>query len=188
MKKILLIIILLLLTSCASFKLVKPITTKVHGIELTPSSSWNKANFNRHKKSEVWTKDGLGLNELYIIGNLNDGETIFKSTNKELPLPGFKKNMLPNEIEEFLKTSFKNNYNGKITVNTESMEPKMIQDTMGFRVKLSYYLEGGLAKKVDALVSIKDDKLYLVMFIAPKLHYSERYSSEVNSIFESVRL
>ena len=94
--------------------------------------------------------------------------------------------MLPNEIEEFLKTSFKNNYNGKITVNTESMEPKMIQDTMGFRVKLSYYLEGGLAKKVDALVSIKDDKLYLVMFIAPKLHYSERYASEVNSIFESI--
>ncbi|KID57534.1 hypothetical protein JF50_10105 [Pseudoalteromonas luteoviolacea] len=186
MKHIALALFLLTLTSCAAFKLVKPQSATVHGITLTPTSSWNKVNGNPHKKSQLWTKDGLALNELYIIGNIANGETIFKSSNKELPLPSFKAGMLPNELEEFVKTSLKNSHGGSINVNTESMAPQMIGEDVGFRMELSYFLEGGLKKSVDALVAVKNDKLYMVMYISPSLHYAERYKAEVNSIFGSV--
>lgn len=188
MNKIFITLILLLLTSCSVFKLIKPVTVSAHGIEITPVTSWSKMNLNPHKKSDIWTKDGFGLNELFIIGNIADGETIFKSVNKELPLPQFKSNMLPNELEEFIKTSFKNNYNGKITVKTESLEPYMLGNDVGFRLQLSYYLESGLAKDIDAVMSIKNGKLFLVMYIAPQIHYSEKYRTEINEIFKSIKI
>ncbi|MCF2910932.1 hypothetical protein L1285_21745 [Pseudoalteromonas sp. DL2-H2.2] len=186
MKKLLIISMLLMLNACAAFKLVKSQQTTVHGITLTPTSTWNKAGFNQHKKSELWTKDGLGLNELYIIGNINEGESIFKSHNKELPLPSFKTGMLPNELEEFIKTSLKNSHGGKISVTTENMAPVELGDGIAFRLQLSYFLEHGLKKSVDALLTTKNDKLYVIMYVAPSLHYAQKHQAEINSIFNSI--
>ncbi len=191
MKTLTLILASLILVSCAKktmFDLIPPQPINMHGITLTPTTSWSQLNFHQHNKSTVWTKDGIRLNELMIIGNIIHGDTILKSDNKELPLPVFRYDMLANELEDLVKTSIKNIHGGNITIVTEHMTPQRVGENMGFRLKLSFFLANGLAKTIDSIISIKNRRLYIVMYMAPTLHYFQLYQTELDALFASIEI
>ena len=66
------------------------------------------------------------------------------------------------------------------------MTPIALKDDFGFRLRLSYYLEDGLKKQVDSVIAVKNEKLYVVMYVSPSIHYGDKYSDEIDSMFSSI--
>jgi hypothetical protein len=56
----------------------------------------------------------------------------------------------------------------------------------GFRFDFSYVSEEGLNYNGIAAGAVRDDKLYLVMYIGTTLHYFEKYIEEVDYILKSI--
>ncbi|TQV74184.1 hypothetical protein FKG94_16385 [Exilibacterium tricleocarpae] len=187
MKKIILTLFILSLSGCVQYSLVPAKTTTGGGIQITPSIAWNKApsQYNPGKNTEVWTADGQSLNQLVFVGGVSTGSPIFKQPNKNIPMPAFSSDMLPNEIEEMVETSIKNRYNGQVAVDTSNLRPAKFGDNRGFRFNVEYFTVNGLQTKGDVIASIKDDQLYMIIFTAAGMHYYDKYIGEVEKLFAS---
>ncbi len=188
---ILIMTLMVLFSACAvtPFTLVEPAPIQVEEIILTPSTSWNKVNFhNEGNDSQMWTKDGAILSVMFIFPSLEPGEAMFKSPSKELPMPAYEAGMLPNEIVDLVKTSFKNLGGGQLSVTDSDLRPQDVAGETGFRFSIDFFDLDGLAKKGDVLAVQKDGNLNLLIYSAAKLHYFDKYATEVNQMFNSVRI
>ena len=75
----------------AGWKLVspaKPATIGKSTLSVTAGEEWNRNTYRPIKKAELWTLDGLGLNELYFVTGLIAGEPLYRELDKKnKPLP-----------------------------------------------------------------------------------------------------
>lgn len=188
MKKIIIGIVCLTLTACAQYKLIKKQSVSVNGITVTPTIEWNKSPANIGKNVEIWTVDGHSLNEFLILGGIPSGNSLFKTNNKELPMPAFKADMLPNELEDLVLTSLNNLMGGKLELTASNMRPENFAGEMGFRFNVNYFTEDGLAKQGDIVVSVRDGKLFGLVFIAAKMHYYTKYQAEIDSLIKTAKI
>jgi len=176
------------LASCVSYKLVGKTPLTVKGMQVVTQNHWNKAPNAPGKSAEVWTIDGHQLNELIFVGEVSDNGSLFKANSKELPMPKFKTGMLPNELEDLVKTSLKNLMGGEIDVDTSSLRPVEVNEQMGFRFNLDFHTPDGLAKRGDVLILENDGKLYSVILIATRLHYFDTLVNEFEGIIQSLKV
>ena len=187
--KIFLTVNLLLLVACAPYSLV-PANNAVDlkGFSVTPGADWNKSAHKPGAKAESWTSNGEVLDQLILIGDINDGEALLKTQNKSLPMPKFTADMLPFDVENLVKTSIKNLANGEIEVQTENLQPASFGGVPGFRFNITFFTQGGLLKTGDVLGAVKNEKLYLMIYTAADLHYYRNRLPEVEKIFASAVL
>lgn len=185
----LLVATVLSLSACVQYSLV-PANTAVQaqGFTVTPGSDWNKSPFPPGPKVQTWTTDGEQLNQLMLIGKVSEGESLFKSPSKSIPMPSFKSDMLPFDIEALVRTSLKNLAGGELTINTQGLKPAKFGEQNGFRFEVSYFTQQGLLKHGDVLAAIKDEQLYLMIFTAAKTHYYQAQLPEVEQLFQSAIL
>lgn len=184
--KIFVISAILLTTSCAQFKLVPASQLNVKGFSVKPATTWSKSPFQPGKKVELWTIDGYSLNQMMVFGEVEDGEPLLKEVNKELPMPKFRANMLPNELEDLIKTSIINQEDGKLKITTKNVRPQQLGEQIAFRFEFEYFNGDGLKKNSDVIVWVKEEKLYGMMFTAPSLHYYESYKAALEQTYNSI--
>lgn len=189
-KKVLLIVTLYItISGCVSYTLVPAGKSQnVQGMAVAPLSSWTATPYKPGANATVWTKDGVGLNELIFIGDVGDGKSIFKSVSKELPMPTYKKDMLPNEIVELVETSIKNNLGGQVSVESSNLRPQSVNGNDGFRFDLKYFTGGGLYKQGDVIAISKNETLNLIIYTAAALHYFPKDHAEINSLFSNIEM
>lgn len=181
-----LLLTLLLLSGCAPhYSLVAPGQVSTQGLTLTPARHWNKSPFSPGPKVSLWTGDGEALNQLFVIGGIEDGETLFKAASKELAMPTFSADMLPNELVNFAVTSLKLHYGSELTITSSNLRPQKVSGDMGLRFNVAHYTPAGLYRQGDVLAAVRDNRLYMVIFIAAKTHYYDRHISEIEQIFQS---
>ena len=174
------------LAGCVQYSLVTAgSAVAAKGITVTPSMDWNKSPANLGKKAEVWTHDGESLDQLIFIGGISEGEALFNSQNKALPMPTFNPTMLPNDVEDLVKTSLKNLAGGELQIDTSNLKPAQFGDAFGFEFELDYFEKSGLKKRGNAFVAIKNEQLYMILFTAADLHYFGEHLPEVRKLFES---
>lgn len=190
MKRILPLLILgICLTACVpAYTLVPEGKTTSNGYEVVLESEWNKAPemLKPGPRTEMWTKDGVELNQLLFVSQLDAGESLFHSRSRELPMPKFAADMLPNDVIDFVKTSFKNLYGGEISIQAGHLRPQSFGQTPGYRFQLDFFTPSGLAKRGDVLATIKNDQLYLMVFVAARMHYYDRDQPEIEKLFSTV--
>ncbi|MCC2608151.1 hypothetical protein [Planctobacterium marinum] len=186
-KKILIVSAVLLVTSCAQFKLIPASELKVKGFSVLPATSWSKSPFEPGEKAEVWTIDGYSLNQMLVFGEIKEGETLLKETSKELPMPKFRAEMLPNELEDLVKTSIINQEDGTLKIETKNVRPQQIGEQVAFRFELEFFDANGLKKNSDVIVWVKDKQLFGMIFTAPTLHYYESYKPALNKTYNSIK-
>ena len=177
-----------LLAGCGQFSMVPAGSNVIQGLSFTSTSDWNKSPSAPTSNSEVWTKDGLALNELLFIYEVEDGASLFRQSSDELPMPSYRSSMLPNEIEELVKTSLINAMGGEIPISTSNLRPMPIEDIIGFRFEFDFYTTEGLAIRGDVLAIPDNELLNVIIYKAASMHYYEKDLEEVNAIFESIRL
>ena len=154
-----------------------------------PDSEWNRWSRRPSNTGEVWTKDGLYLNQLSFFGRIASGETIYKDRKKkDRPLPAFKSDMLLPDVAELFQSNF--SIENDITqFEVTDLSPAKLGTTDGLKMSYEYALPGErLQRKGEARMAIHNGKLYIVNFAAPKLHYFDHDIAEVRGMMDRVVL
>ena len=175
------------------FVAVVPGTIAVKDLNLKPSATWNVAPptilpYTR-KGAQVWTQDGLLLDRISIIPAVPDGESIFVSRDKSIALPVFKSDMLPNELEELVESSFVKFFGeGNAVVNTSGLRPHRFGEHRG----VLFDFEASLTDSPDyrGMVGafIANDLLYVISYSAAEPYYFGKHVDEAKIIIETASL
>ncbi|MFM5930324.1 MAG: hypothetical protein ACKOPQ_05405 [Novosphingobium sp.] len=176
----------------AGWKLVKPATpTAVAKSTFTVSSGeeWNRNSYRPIKKSELWTLDGLALNEVYFVSGLIAGEPLYREVDKKnKPLPKMAKAMQLTDIPEFFESS------QRVALNTSlfeltGTEPVKFAGNDGVRFTFEYAVQGNpMRYKGMAQAALVKGQLYLISYIAPSIYYFDRDRAKAEAIMASAKI
>ena len=156
-------------------------------LHVTPPEAWNRETNRPTSRSEVWTQEGLGLTELMFYAKIRDGETLFKrNQRKRNPLPEFDKDMLLTDLVEWYEDTANVTLGGSLFQIEEVLPAKLGgHDAVHFRY--SYTGGDNVARLGEARAAIIDERLYLISFEAPRVHYFDRYIAGVRAMMDSAR-
>jgi hypothetical protein len=185
---------ILLLTGCVTgYTLVEPGPIFVGELTVDAGSGYNKAPrvslSTQRKGSQSWTQDGLLLDRLTIIPAVADGEPLLKPTSKDAALPVFRKDMLPNEIEELLESTILKIYGeGNATVNTSNLRPHRYGTDRGILFDVSAMVTESPSYKGIVGAFIVQEHLYILWFLAAEPYYYSKHVQKAEAIIHSARL
>lgn len=165
-----------------------PVLVAKSKLLVTPTPEWNRWSARPSKKGEIWTMDGLALNELTFLGGIAPGEPLLKERNKkDEPFPKFNANMLAPDIVAMFEGTM------RILLKTslftiDNVEPTTFAGKPGVRFNYTFAVQGDeLRRKGEARASIVDGKLYLINFQAPAIHYYDAGIESARKVMESAR-
>ena len=193
-KRLALILTLLCLSGCVTgYSLVTTGVNSIDTLTVEAGPGWNLAptiagSANR-KNSQTWTQDGLLLNRLVFIPAVADGEALLVARDQGAALPVFRKDMLPNDVEELAESTILKLYGeGNAVVNTTNLRPHMFGEHRGFM----FDIETTVTESPDyrGLVGafIVDDKLYFMYYLAAVPYYYTKHRDAAETIIKSARL
>jgi hypothetical protein len=165
-------------------------TTVAKGrLAVTPAENWNRWSFRPVKKSEIWTLDGIALNQLYFVSGLAPGETLYRDVaKKDRPLPRLGAAMQLTDIPEFFESST------RIALKTSvfritNVEPHRFAGRDGIRFAYEYAVEDSpLIHKGLTAATLVGGQLHLIDFTAPGVFYFDRDRAKVEGIMASARI
>lgn len=155
---------------------------------VTPAEGWNRWSFRPIKKSEVWTLDGVALNELYFVSGLMPGETLYRNLAKrDRPLPAMTTGMQLTDIPDFVESSIRVALKTSI-FRVTNVEPVRFAGANGVRFMYEYAVEDSpLLHKGIASGTIVSNQLYLIAFNAPGVFYFDRDRPKAEAVMASAR-
>jgi hypothetical protein len=161
----------------------------VGSMNVTADEGWNASAYTDLKKGGVlWTRDGVLLNRLVLVPDIEAGGTLFEKPPKQAAFPPFRADMLPHEIEALLASWLTKAFGeGDSMVETSGLRPVRYGDARGFAFDLRLELSEGPAYRGLAGGYVTDGKLSLVVFIAATPHYFERDAERIAQLIASVR-
>ena len=178
----------LLLVACAALPRMAagPITVK-SVMTVTSDGAWNKLEFAGRGPGENWTSDGLTLDVLSFFVGLKEGDALAPPpTGSARKPPVFRASMLPNEIVEFYEATVTQDGS---TFRLERLVPAPFAGAPGFRFDFS-----GTRKNDDVALrgfghgAVIKDRLYLITFRAPRIHYYPKHLPRAEATAKSALL
>lgn len=140
----------------------------------------------RAKEMRVLSVDGPLLNRLYIVDGLPEGGWLIKAASKDKPSPVVRKAMSARERIEFVADNVA--AFGYQDVQTARPRPAKAGEVDAVRFDLTARTPEGLEISGTAQVAQKDDKLYLILYLAPTEHYFAALLPEVETVMGSMRI
>jgi hypothetical protein len=157
-------------------------------LTVTAGEQWNRWSVRPIKKGEIWTLDGIQINELYFVSGLVGGEPLYREANKkEAPLPKFSAQMQLTDIPELFESS------NRLALNTSMFqitgtEPTTFGSGKGVKFTYKYAVNGSpVERKGVAAAIIAGGKLYLISFTAIGRHFYERDRAKAEAIMASAK-
>jgi len=150
---------------------------KVAGASISarPDGEWNRLGMKLGKNTEVWTLDGPELNKITFYGGIPVGQPLFKELDKkQKPLPRVSSNMLITDIPAILENSYRSQFNAT-QMSIDSQEPAIVSGHKGVTFTYSYARqEDEVQRKGEAYGAMVGNKLYLIAYEAPALHFFDK--------------
>jgi hypothetical protein len=165
------------------------IVTKGKKMKVTPTSDWNRFSYRPTKRSELWTRDGISLNELYFLSETLPGEPLFKQRDKkDEPLPKFKADMLPTDLVDLYESSARINLQSS-KFEILKVEPAKLGGKDAVRFQYRYVVgDEPLNRKGEVVMANVGGKLSMVSFAAPEIEFFDRDIAEVRDMVAKVSL
>jgi hypothetical protein len=162
-----------------------PVTVAKSTLTVTPDQGWSKG-ARPGRLSEAWTLDGLTVNELTFYGGILDNTTLFREVDKtNAPLPRFSKTMLLPDVAQLFESSYRVAL-GTSLMKIDSIEPATFAGQPGFKFTYSFTIQNEEVKrKGEARGAIIADRLYMITFEAPRIHYFDRDLGSFRKIADS---
>jgi len=156
-------------------------------MSIAPGGIWNRQILGNN---EIWTLDGPALQTLRFVAGAAEGEPMMPRPNAtfnepQKDAPKFHDNMTPPEVAELLVATF--TQLGANNTETKGLKPAKFGADDGFRFEISYAARSGLECQGFAVGRIKDKKLYMAIYTAPKLFFFERDRGRVEHMIETLR-
>jgi hypothetical protein len=155
---------------------------------VTPTGQWNRSTNRPTKRTEIWTRDGTTLGELDFWLGVKAGEPLFKEqSKKKAPLPKFDPKMLPTDLVEFFEDTARTVLGGSL-FEVNYVRPAMLAGHPGVEFEHTFTGSDEVARMGLVRGAIIGDRLYLINWDAPKLHYYDEHIAEVRAIMDSAKL
>jgi hypothetical protein len=191
MKKLLTIVLVLMLTGCATASKVSKVSSGENALgerlTVTLEGAWNQIKAPGMGPAQIWTMEGLPIDQLLIYTGLKDGEAIHAtSSSAHSKNFTFRSSMEPDEIVAL--------FEGMLTRDGSSfkllkLEPSNFGGTTGF------HFEYSLTRKIDSVRlsgmgygAINKGELFAMVYQAPRLTFFTRHKNSIEQIALSARI
>jgi hypothetical protein len=187
---------LALLAGCAGggigYSLVRPEPVNVArgSMQVVPTIRWNRVprNYNDISREENWTLNGQLLDSLSFIGGLEHDKRIVRQRRKaDRKVPNFRADMSPPEIAAMIE-SFYRIRAGASTFNMTNLSPRPFLGQPGFQFDYDYLGGDEVQRRGRAVGAIINNRFYLALFDAARMHYYPAGLPEFERIVETARL
>jgi hypothetical protein len=158
-------------------------------LAVTPPQNWNRWTSRPSNVGEVWTLDGVRLNELSFFAGVEKGDTLYYDQGmSDKPLPTFDPAMLQTEIVSFFESS------NRLVLESSQFEIKKVEPAKlaghdGVRFSYRYAAQGdGVMRSGEAVAAKIKEKLYLINFVAPEVYFFDRDIVSVRQLIASAKI
>ena len=181
-----------MLCGCATgYTLVSPGAVTVSGIEITADAGWNR--LPSHQLSwasgatHVWTRNGLSLDRLVLIPDVEAGESIYRNdSNTDYPV--FQAGMSSDDIVELVDKTIEVAQGGNHTVvTTRQVRRQRFGADDGILFDLHAVVHDGPDYLGLAGAFVADGKLNIVYFLGASPHFYESQADSAEAIIASAR-
>ena len=150
---------------------------------------WNRSTQRQTGESENWTQHGTGLDDLGFYMGIKKGEALFRQRDKKKdPLPKFDPAMLPTDIVEWFENSARIALTSAV-FEVVAVRPAQLAGHPGVEMDFTYATEGdNLERKGTARAAVIGQRLYLITYDAPKLHYYDAGLPTALAVMNSARI
>lgn len=178
---------IVLLSACASGGRLVAAGEGVRVFELSFDTTMDWARY-RDSRIEMWTIDGLPLNEFVVVSRVRPGEHVFLEAKERKGRPDgpwFREGMRPDEIRDVLLDGLRQD--GWTNVTATHLRPARFGDVDGLRFDLQLTHSNGLVYRGMYAAAVHDGRLSHWFWVAPAEHYYGRDLAAVESMFASAR-
>ena len=184
---LLLALLLALLAACASSgKLVSAAEgVRVFDLQFDTSLDWART---RESRIELWTIDGMPLNQFVLISKVRPNEHVFlgaRERKKRPDGPWYRPGMRPDEIRDVLLDAMRQD--GWTQVAASNLRPARFGSVDGLRFDVSLTHVNGLKYRGTFAAAEHGGKLTHWFWMAPAEHYYGRDAAAVERMFASAR-
>jgi hypothetical protein len=179
-----------LLAGCVSVaKIESGEKTVGERLALNLTGSWNHINAPGLGPAEVWTMEGLPVDQLLLYSGLRDGQAIhapYRGPGPEKKSFEFRSSMQPDEIAALFEGMLSRDGSSYKLVK---LEPMTFGGSRGFRFEYS------LLRKLDNVQltgvgygTVSRGELFALVYQAPRLAFFARHAPTVDAIARSARI
>ena len=179
--------LLVLLSACASGGRLVTAQEGVRVFDLSFDTSMDWAR-TRLSRAELWTIDGLPLNEFVVISKVKPGEHVFLAARERKSRPDgpwFREGMRPDEIRDVLLDALRGD--GWTQVSASNLRPARFGNVDGIRFDIQLTHANGLLYRGTYAAAVHEGRLTHWFWMAPVEHYYGRDIAAVDRMFESAR-
>lgn len=177
-----------LLTACASGpKLASAGMFEAGSYSVPLSQDWTAFNIKtgKGKPAQLLTIDGTVLNSVYLYSDLKEGDSLMKERKRDNPVPKFTTDLSELELVEFLADSLERGH-GLLDVQTMNVEPSSFKGAEAIQFDFTALNENGLKISGSSLLGVEDEKLNIVLYMAPTIHYYGKLKGDVSAMMTSL--
>jgi len=152
---------------------------------------WNRHRavlFEDLRAVEDWTLDGPLLDGISFVSGLESGHYLIRQRKTaDQQVPKFRAEMTPPEIAAMLESLYRVR-GGAVDFRTISLQPRAFLGTNGFQLDYEHLDDDELWRRGRAVGTVINNRLYLILLDAAKLHYYDATLPDFESIVASARL
>ena len=180
--------VLVLLAACASGggRLVRAQEgVRVFDLQFDTGMDWARM---RLPRVELWTIDGLPLNEFVVVSKVRPNEHVFLESRERKRRPDgpwYRTGMRPDEIRDVLLDAMRQD--GWSRVAASNLRPARFGNVDGLRFEISLTHANGLRYRGTFAAAERQGKLTHWFWLAPEEHYHGRDIAAVERMFASAR-
>jgi hypothetical protein len=159
-------------------------------MQVTPTVRWNRVPQGPYdiSREESWTLNGPLLDSLTFIGGLeHDKRIVVQRRKADRKVPNFRADMSPPEIAAMIE-SFYRIRAGAPQFTMTNLSPRPFLGHPGFQFDYDYLGGDEVDRKGRAVGAIINNRFYLALFDAAKMHYFPAGLPEFERIVASARL
>ena len=174
------------------FTLIQPREHEVaRTMRVTPTIRWNRVprTVTEISREENWTLHGITLDSLTFIGGLENGRPLVRWQRRSdiRQVPNFRADMTPPEIASMIE-SFYRIRAGSLSFNMTGLQPRSFLGQPGFQFDYEHLGGNELNRQGRVVGAVIGQRLYMILFDAPKSHFFPTIIPEVERIIDSARL
>lgn len=183
----------LALQGCVTgYTLVAPGVATIGDLSVSASTGYNLAPAlslpAQRKGAQTWTKDGMLLDRITFVPAVADGEALLVTRQKDAALPVFRKDMLPNEIEELVESTIVKEFGeGNAVVNTSNLRPHRFGEDRGILFDIAATVTESPEYKGIVGAFIAEEKLYVMWYFAADPYYFDKHVAAAETIIKSAK-
>ena len=189
------LLLLVLVAGCATGQYASAISgvTSLGEMRVTIGEGWLRVpdadTPEKRSMSRVLSRENVARDRLMLISGVSEGESIFRSSSNESPLPSFEASMSIEQIAELVSQSMQQSlWSGNTTVTATNIRGHGFTGIPGFLFELDIEMPGGQHHKGVAGGFVDEQRLYVNIFAAEYPSPYEQYLSDAQQVIESAVL